>query len=181
MITTSGHETNRRSSRRCRNKTVAHRDRINPRYDSASTTCVTIHRNIEDTSAAICLVSVFLIRRCQTCLPPAQSRRGGSGMAPCAFPEERLHSAKQKRHFAFRNLRVTSPLTRLCSRTVRKTMTREWGQGNEERKGGWQGDAKKKYRRIPNTECRMMKERELMDRFCLTAHRTTADTQPLAL
>ena len=92
MTPTSGHETNRRSSRRCRNKTVAHRDRINPRHDSASTTCVTIQRkHLGRDSPSAC----FLIRSCQTYLPPAQGRRGGAGTAPCAFPEERLHSAKQ--------------------------------------------------------------------------------------
>ena len=59
LITTSGHETNRRSSRRCRNKTVAHRDRINPRHDSASTTCVTIHRkHLGRDSPSECLVVV---------------------------------------------------------------------------------------------------------------------------
>ena len=59
LITTSGHETNRRSSRRCRNKTVAHRDRINPRHDSASTTCVTIHRkHLGRDSPSECLVGV---------------------------------------------------------------------------------------------------------------------------
>ena len=80
LITTSGHETNRRSSRRCRNKTVAHRDRINPRHDSASTTCVTIHRKHlgRDSPSEV-------LGSCQTYLPPAQGRRGGSGTAPCAY------------------------------------------------------------------------------------------------
>ena len=92
LITTSGHETNRRSSRRCRNKTVAHRDRINPRHDSASTTCVTIHRkHLGRDSPSECLVVVKPTFHRHKAGGEVLVRRRAWG----AFPEKRLHSAKQ--------------------------------------------------------------------------------------